>query len=128
MNHERVIRAKQVQLLWTGGIAALVLVLSAIGAWQLSNQQADLEHQLELVEMNAATNAGVTLNGCQRGNELRRAVAMIAAEQASRTRNVKEANRPGIDPDATSITPCRRVVTIVTGRDPGPVPNFVEAP
>lgn len=123
---DQIIRAKQIQLMWTAGIAAVVLVLLGIGAWQVRGQQQELGHQLARIETNTATDVGLTLNGCQKGNELRRAVARIAAEQAARTASIDSAKRPPIDRDALTITPCRRVVEVITGSDPGPVSNFVD--
>lgn len=64
-----------------------------------------------------------TLSGCQKGNELRRAVLSIATEQASRS-GATEGQKLDLDLDAFTITPCRQVVITITGRDPGHVSNF----
>ena len=76
----------------------------------------------------SAASVGVTLNGCQKGNELRRAVDEIARIQTNRTALVPRTEPPVIDEDAISITPCRAVVIQATGVDPGPVSDFVGEP
>lgn len=120
-----------------------LIVLMAVGAcvgaynvWTIATIQSEQENQrnelLRLAEQDAAdAQRGLedqveqTVLGCQRGNELRRALHQIASEQARRTTNVDGATRLALDPDAFRIESCQATAIRITGQDPGPISNFV---
>lgn len=87
-----------------------------------------IDDQIVLLERNRAGTLSQTVQGCQRGNELRRAVLTIRENQAARTGAFGNGgvSNQAIDPDAVALFDCRQTTIRVTGQDPGPVSDFVE--
>ena len=110
-------------------VVAVVLILQSVALFGVSaliyRDHTRIDDNVGELAQARRERVGVVLSGCQKGNELRRAVRRITVEQVSRTPAVEGATRPEIDPDAFSTTPCREVVIEQTGVDPGPVANYV---
>lgn len=110
--HRAVIgRMKRRFLLYAAGLLSVSLLAS--GAL-FARVQASVDD----IERAAAATVAQSLTGCQRGNELRRAVRVI-------TGHIPGA-RARVDADALTPTDCRYVVLGTTGVDPGPVNDYVE--
>lgn len=105
--------------------AIVVVALAAItySLWQ--DQQRQQDNIAEIVENEKAAVEN-TLLGCQRGNELRRAVRQLQAE-FTRDCPLCRVARLDIDPDATVIDDCRATVEVITGIElPPDTSSFVE--
>lgn len=118
-------RVKRHFLIWFSLLLAAGTIINGLIYQQVRNQQGQTNDAVFAVEEAFERQFRQTLLGCQRGNELRRAVGQIAAEQASRTRKTG-GDRPILDPEAFRIASCRATVIAINGIDPGPVGNFVE--
>lgn len=106
------------------GVVLLVAVLVA-GAYNVRNLQSDTRNQLESIEDAKSDLAQQTLTGCQRGNEIRRAIARIEREFARDCPLCRKALL-NIDGDATTVDDCGKTVTVITGVTlPEPVLDFV---
>lgn len=105
-------------------VAVTIGVISGL----IFHEHRDNQNQIERIEQNRRSSAETTLRGCQRGNELRRAVAQIKSDQTARTGEFSsEVQNTEIDPDAVLIDNCREAVKKVTGvMLPEGTSNFVD--
>lgn len=111
-------------------VVAVVLILQSLALFGVSaliyRDHARIDDNVTALAQARQQRVGVVLSGCQRGNELRRAVRQIAQTQAFRINTGPRGGKPpALDPDAFATTPCREVVIEQTGVDPGPVANYV---
>lgn len=98
-------------------LLAFVLVTaiaSAVIGWGLYEQQQDHEEQIAEILENEQATVQQTLRGCQRGNELRRAIRQVQSEFA-RECPLCRAAQLDIDADAIVIDDCRATVESITG-------------
>lgn len=113
---------------WALGVWVLISTL-ALGYMivRIEHVANEADRQITAIEANRGGVAEQTLRGCQRGNELRRAIRLFDAE-FSRECPLCRAAVIDIDPDAATIDDCRETTERISGVDPGPVSDFVEGP
>lgn len=112
-------------------VMMVVVIAQAIAifiiSFVLANAITSINDTVQDVGTAQTATVAQTLQGCQRGNELRRAVRIIAEIQKRRAELQPDPPIPPpvIDNDAFVINNCRATVIRVTGFDPGGVSNFV---
>jgi hypothetical protein len=106
----------------------MLIVVFALSAWevrQLNDIRVQAKEDVAALDEARQNQADSTLVGCQRGNELRRAVAQLEAE-FERDCPLCRVALIDVDPDAVVIDDCRKTTIQITGIDPGEVSNFID--
>lgn len=117
-------RMRQVWFVMAVVVACQGVAIAAVSLALFSQHDRVLD-ATEQVQRNQRSGVNATIVSCQRGNELRRAVGLVAREQARDRTSRGLGTAPTLDPDAFTRTSCRRTAIDVHGVDPGAVPDYV---